>query len=317
MRPWNTVVLAATFAGCMEGSSGTFVGNPSLTAGYTSTDTERARGGELSTQEVVLQGCEGTEDVALEQPNFRFIGSASPDSVQIPAGSYCRVSLQVEELVVRFEDVDNRTITVIGREFEMEINGRFEVQDAQRWSMQLGPADWLSLLADVSRPGENLIENDDSALGLVFFNGLRGGTSLLQVEPNDGESLSGTVNFEDFSASPRGVPTTATGCEADAEIELAVPIPPAAMATKSDATEIGWCEGLVRFSSDLAPQETRQINYATLGTEQVSYNGWGQGCGSLHCNDMFDSEEQISEQACTVLAVCESDGTARVTGFAW
>lgn len=305
---------------CTGPSEGTFIGNPSLTAAIAPADTQLVRSGRLVASEVFLRPC-GTGDVALGAVTWQFDGFQSNDRVQFEPGTYCETFLIVQELTVRFDDGGTEVRSVTAGGFDITIPGDLTAAEGDRFELLLASAGWLDRLAAVTEPGDSLLDGTNPDLESAFYEGLQEESSVgapSSPTPPPDEPLPGRLDLEGYPTSPLGTPSSATGCGPGVELNLAVPIPHAAMATLGLGDgQVGWCEGAVRFDDDLSARTSIQQDYSDLSTYPVSYNGWGQGCSALHCNQITSFEGVVQDRACTVLAFCDGAGLATVTGFAW
>jgi hypothetical protein len=177
----------------------------------------------------------------------------------------------------------------------------------------------------ITTPGENLVE--DGVLLETFYDGLADSTVATEEAPSGQPDaptldpdveLAGRVTIADHPTSPLGSPTTTNGCGENAPVLMAAPIPSASMATLDvfDARP-GWCEGEVTFQNNLSTRTSFQTDYTDLSTFPVSYNGWGQDCGELHCGIVHTADGLPLARPCTVLAFCDQQLSVTVTGFAW
>ena len=308
----------ALLSACAGDAEGTFVGNPSLTAGFDDNETQRARGGQLVVLEGNLLGCDGGPDVALGPVTFAFVGSDSVGSVQLPEGPFCGLFLVVQEFRLSFDTGGAELTTVVAQDFDLVVSDRIEAMQGERYALRLGNEGWLAALAQNTQPGENSADSDHADLRDAFVDGLNEGSAMEELSESEPESLPGRLNLEGYPTSPLGTPSQETGCGDGVELDLAVPIPHAAMASLgTEDGQVGWCEGPVLFSGTLAVSTSVQLDYSDLSTYTVDYNGWGQGCDSLHCNGVYSSTGESMDTACTVLAFCDVQGNATVTGYSW
>jgi hypothetical protein len=189
--------------------------------------------------------------------------------------------------------------------------------------LQLADDQWLAALSAVTIPGLNVVDERNAALQGAFFDGLQQQSRIVEDESEqealDDGPLAGRLNLDEFRMSPGGVPTQVAGCASGTTAMMAVPIPPAAMATLGAGldAQVGWCEGEVTFSADASSRQATQLDYSDLSTFTVDYNSWGQSCDALHCNEVFDATNEDQGRSCTVLAVCEPNGSATVVGYNW
>ncbi len=75
-----------------------------------------------------------------------------------------------------------------------------------------------------------------------------------------------------------------------------------------------------QWLSALSAVTVPSLNVVDDGDNALRHGGlqrWGQSCDALHCNEVFDATNEDQGRACTVLPVCELDGTARVVGYTW
>lgn len=317
----RTLALVPALVGlcaCHGPASGTFVGNPSMTARIADNDVQQARGGHLEVSDAALIDCEEGDDVSLGGWTFRFAGAGSADVVQLPDARRCGLSLHVDELQIRFDEGDAQTTTLIASEFELALPERFQTEPGGRYMLRLGDAAWLAGISALASPGEVHISEAAPELQAAFFDGLQQGSGVESGGAPESDPLPGRLNLDGYPESPLGTPSQFPGCGPGVAFHLAVPIPHAAMATLDLGDgEVGWCEGEVIFSDDLLPISAIQQDYSDLSTYTVEYNGWGQGCGSVHCNQVYSSTGIPQDRACTVLALCDDDDVATVVGFYW
>ncbi|MCB9679585.1 MAG: hypothetical protein H6737_31050 [Alphaproteobacteria bacterium] len=300
---------------CTRPAEGTFVGNPELTARYRSSETRIARGGRLVAPESFLLECDGEGDTALGSASFEFRGERSDDFVQIPEGSYCGVFFVVQELTVEFDDGGAALTSVTARDFDLVVPADIQVGPGDTFLLDLADDTWLDALAQYAIAGANEVEGDPD-LADAFFGGLEESTVADAPEAPD-TPLEGRLDLADYPVSPAGTPTSEPDCGAGVTFDLAFPVPPAAMATIG-VDGVGWCEAGLQFTADLAPLTATQLDYASLGTYTVTYNGWGEGCGALHCGQLTDDAGAPVGLPCTVLAYCDGEGgLATATGYAW
>ena len=306
-------------AACNRPAEGTFVGNPNLTAGYSDNEVQRGLGGRLEAEEVRLLGCVGEDDVSLNDHAFTFDGTDSPDFLQLPQGSFCGVRVVVRELAVRFDEGGPESTTVIGSGFEVVVHDKLRAREGQLYRLSLANAAWLQLLADATEPGENIADAANPDLVDAFYVPLQEESGLEELtDPGPEDELPGRLNLEGYPQSPDGTPSSQSGCGPSVQFDMAVPIPHAAMANLGIGSgEVGWCQGGIQFSADLAPNTSIQLDYSDFSTYPVQYNGWGQGCAALHCNEVVDFQGAPMGIPCTVLAFCDAGNNAVVTGYSW
>lgn len=320
----RTAPLALALIGlsaCKDPAQGTFIGNPSLTARYVESELQQSRGGRLRA-DVVLQGCEGDEDRPLGAQLFDFQGDRATSAIQIPAGEHCGLAMRVEEFLVRFDGGDPNPTSVLATDFDLTVPGSFAATGGDAFTLRLGDAAWLSAMAETSAFGDNVLDGSNPALEAAFFEGLgRSGIELEQAAgaspPTPPEPLAGRLNLEDYPTSPLNTHSGATGCGPGTTYDVAVAIPPASMAAVHGLGAVGWCEGTIDFGTDLTPQTSTQVDYSDLSTFEVTYNGWDQSCGAVHCGRVYTELDGPILGSCTVLAYCDEQGVYRSTGFEW
>jgi len=317
--PRSLVTVVTLFAACTEVSSGTFVGNPSLTAEYESTRSHQATGGRFEASSVLFTPCDSNEQAVMDGFAIEFLGGRGGAAVQIPPGEFCEARFPVSELSIGWRTSEGGDVTVTARDFDLTIQARFEAREDEPYTLRLGGPDWLDELAAVADGNDITVSSAEMEFQDAFFSGLEQDSEFAASQGGgDPSSLAGRLTLEDFDASPGGVPTPVSGCTAGQTVTLAVPIPPAAMATMDRfEAEPGWCVGDVRFDEDPSVRFAVQQDYSDTSTFTVPYNGWGSECDALHCAGVRDSGGVPLDRACTVFAVCEASGGGRVTGFGW
>ncbi len=307
-------------AACQNPASGTFVGNPTLTARIAEPPDVPVLDALLVAPVVALTGCDGADDLSLEGRAFRFVGATSDDALQIPAGAHCGVSLSVETLAIRLDGGEPTATTIVARGFELSVPGAIRARGDSVLTLRLGDASWLEAVVAAAEPGENEVDGDP-ALAEAFFSGLDGSALEDADAPEPPttlpEDLPGRVDLDTWPESPLGTPTRQAGCGPGVNYDLAVPIPPAAMAARGLAAgAVGWCEANVTFADDLTPLTSAQLDWRSGDLYDVTYNGWSQGCGALHCGRILSDAGDVLDGGCTALALC-AGGEAVVTGFLW
>lgn len=310
---------------CGDPSQGTFVGNPSLTVFYEGNEQQQARSGVLVASQVQLLSCEDAAPVDVGEGTFAFVGGISEAPLQIPSGTYCGATMEVDELIVGFDEPGEALTTVSATTFTLSIEGTIDARGDSNSFVRLGGNTWLADLADATEPGQNPVEA--GPLFDVFFGGLDQSSTAdapevpAQLPPSgtDPEALIGRTLADDYPTSPNGVPSVGLGCGEDQVMELAFPIPPAAMATMGLVSTLpGWCESDVDFGNDLSLRTSVQVDFSDYSSFDVSYNGWGQSCDALHCGLVYDAAGAPTERPCTVLAFCDNGATnVTAVGYSW
>ncbi len=322
MTPSTLALGLLLLPGCQNPAAGTFVGNPTMSARLAEAPELPVLDGLLVALEVLLGDCDGVGDVPLGARTLTFDGPFSEQDLQIPTGTHCGVFFVMDGFTIRFDEGDAEPTTVIADDFDLWIETRFESRDDSRHAVQFGDAAWLEAVAAAAEPGENLVDGSNPALDEAFFGGLERGSGVdpagdAPTETTLPEDVPGKLDLEDWPESPLGTPTSWDGCGPTTNYDLAVPIPPAAMqAAGFVTTEVGWCEANVLFADDLTPLSAQQVDHRDGSLYPISYNGWSQGCGALHCGEVLAANGEVLGRPCTVLALCEA-GTAAVTGFTW
>jgi hypothetical protein len=304
---WLVLLLVA----CGDPGSGKFVGNPKLSTRVASTAEVQARTGSVQLQDLVVLPCEGAA-ASLGASRFDLVDGVAVEPVQLPPGAHCGLELDVEALELSFE-ADGVFSTIRATDFVLTIDQPFVATSGEDYVLQLGDDAWLDALAAVAVPGAQEVSGD---LEVAWFDGL-GASGIEAGTDDDAGPLAGRLTLADHEASPDGTPTRQSGCGAGVVYDLAVPVPPATMASLELDGTLGWCQGSVRFSDDLTVHEARQTDHSDGSSFAVPYNGWGQDCDALHCHTLLTADGAPTGRACTVLALCDDDGLARATGFSW
>ena len=297
-------------AACSAERSGTWVGNPNLSAAVSDRVDALQRidvaSGRLSS---------ASESFAL--PAFSWVfddDGLSVDGVTLPEGRFARLDLEVDRLVLLRE---GEPLEFGGFTYALERSFVFETDRAYTLQLAVEPLLAQLDLAGELQPGAipSLLSGDvvegshlePSPIPATPVSAMP--TPVPSDPPAATPPLQGRVTLEAYPVSPGGIPTSVS-CDA-AAVGLAMPVAPASMEAITDGAvqEVGWCESSLMFFDEVFT--SLQVDFATGTTYPVEHNGGGT-CGSSLCGTLTSGTgEDVG--ACEVLAFCDGE-TATAVG---
>lgn len=161
--------------------SGTFVGNPTMSARLADNPVQQAAGGWLEARELHFVG---TDDAltALGPTHFTFEGPEAEESIQVPEGDHSGLFLVIDTFEVRFEE-DGALTTLIADDFDLRLPATFATRRGRAYELRFGDEDWLARIAELTAPGEIRLDGSDAELNAAFFGGLIEGSTVLNAGP--------------------------------------------------------------------------------------------------------------------------------------
>ena len=180
-RPLVLLVLLAGACEAPEPRPGTFVGNPSLTAGLSvriaDNEVQQVVRGVFEAVGVDMRGCEEAIE-PLGRVVLRFEGPNSVDVVPMDVGEHCGLFFAVDQFTVTFDD-GGQPITIIADDFDLSIDSRFVARRGDEVVLRFGDEAWLADVAALAPRGETRLGADHPALTRAFFEGLHEGSEIL------------------------------------------------------------------------------------------------------------------------------------------
>jgi hypothetical protein len=175
--------------------NGTFVGNPGANLEAAAPPTGAGDGAQATARLVraELDPCDGgpvaVQEPAADEAMFAFGAERSTLPVQLPAGTWCRLSVVLQD--VELEVPTLGASLALGDVTVVLDDGRFEVRPTeQSWTLVLGASDWLDALQDPGAEGDPQVH---SALEVS----LAAGSSLYNPEGTQVIRGPGLVPFQD------------------------------------------------------------------------------------------------------------------------
>ncbi|MEM6925857.1 MAG: hypothetical protein AAF602_02925 [Myxococcota bacterium] len=179
MKP--SPLLVATALACSDAPpTGTFVGNPSLSARIADNLVQQVTSGRLEALEIHVTECEAPP-TPLGPRVLEFDGPASTETLPLPVGDHCGLFVVVDLFTVAFED-DGTPITIVADDFDLEVPAAFAATQGEAFVLRLGDEAWLAEVAALAPSGETQLPRGPSALGDAFFGGLVQGSTVLSFE---------------------------------------------------------------------------------------------------------------------------------------
>ncbi|MEN0068139.1 MAG: hypothetical protein AAGA48_38800 [Myxococcota bacterium] len=182
MKPMFSLgaLLLASCTTSSDPHSGTFVGNPSLTARIADNPVQSVLSGQLDLLESHVTDCESTA-TPLGPRQLRFNGPSSAESIDLPVGDHCGLFFVVDLFTVTFED-EGTPITIVADDFDLSIPSTFVARDGNQAILRLGDERWLAEVATLAPSGETRLSRGTSPLADAFFEGLFDGSTVLSFE---------------------------------------------------------------------------------------------------------------------------------------
>ena len=162
---------------CQNPASGTFVGNPSMSARLVDNVVQRAQGGRFEALEIHLTGC-GVDYVPLGPTVLTFDGPSSEQEIDLMLGDHCGLFFVVDQFTVEFTDDDGPTTTVIADDFDLTVPSEIAARGQERFVLRFGDIAWLADVAALAPPGEATLVTSDPDLASAFFGGLEAGSTV-------------------------------------------------------------------------------------------------------------------------------------------
>jgi hypothetical protein len=163
---------------CQGPASGTFVGNPEMSARLADNLEQRPVRGVFEALEVHFQDCDDAYQL-LGPTTFTFDGPNAHEAFQIPTGERCGLFFPVDWFEVQFEEKGALT-TIMADDFDLAIPAEFVVRENDEIVLRFGDNEWLAQVASkLPHTGEILLDGSYPELEAAFFDGLVYGSAVL------------------------------------------------------------------------------------------------------------------------------------------